>query len=146
MHDNANLLMRPVQLGLPFIARIFHGPLYNSEGRSLSCAVPEHQLALLAMPTADFSSNLSYDNENAKRWQTFRYVRSDIWIETRILEGNLKKGIFQIIPSEIIKSNVSNFVSKCYPFSWQQLMTSSRLYIFQKGDGDVRVHLVTSYK
>lgn len=77
MHDNANLLMRPVQLGLPFIARIFHGPLYNSEGKSLSCAVPEHQLALLAMPTADFSSNLSYDNENAKRWQTFRYVRSD---------------------------------------------------------------------
>lgn len=43
MHDNANLLIRPVQLGLPFIARIFHGPLYNSEGKSLSCAVPEHQ-------------------------------------------------------------------------------------------------------
>lgn len=52
-----------------------------------------------AMPTTDFSSNLSYDNENAKRWETFRYVRSDEIpaqrIETRIPRVSSRKEYFK---------------------------------------------------
>ena len=44
---------------------LFHAPFQSTNSPFSRCA------------TADFSSNLSYDNENAKRWQTFRYVRSD---------------------------------------------------------------------
>lgn len=98
--------MRPVQLGLPFIARIFHGPLYNSEGKSLSCAVPEHQRC--PPPTFRRIFHTTMKTRNVGKHFVTCVAMKGTTNRNSNSEGKLKKGIFQILPSEIIKSNVSS--------------------------------------
>lgn len=139
MHDNANLLMRPVQLGLPFIARIFHGPLYNSEGESLSCAVPEQPTAPLAMATNQratrlFVESFIFDNENAKRfWETLRYAMECRLDMNRILSRLIsRREYFKLFSFHFrdYKNRTTSFVlkiGKYYPFSF-----CVALHIFSK--------------
>lgn len=145
--------MRPVQLGLPFIARIFHGPLYNSEGESLSCAVPEQPTAPLAMATNQratrlFVESFIFDNENAKRfWETLRYAMECRLDMNRILSRLIsRREYFKLFSFHFrdYKNRTTSFVlkiGKYYPFSF-----CVALHIFsKKPDGDM-LHFVASYK
>lgn len=89
-----------------------------------------------AMPTTDFSSNLSYDNENAKRWETFRYVRSDEIpaqrIETRIPRVRAQER--NISNSSIRDYKIQRFESrfKAEVFVIRSLFRGDKFIIFLK--------------